>query len=168
MKQFLRQNFINLILGFVIIYLGYQKFVVNRPQTQIDFTELELIKKDGEPVSMNSFEGQPLFLSFYSSWCGPCMLEMPSIQKLYQEMKQEKMNFVLVNTTSFQDMNQVEEKFGVQVPQYLLRNSGTISVKTIPLTYIFDKHGHVVQVVNRPKNWNSNSVKKKLKKLISE
>lgn len=168
MLKFFKKNIVNLFLIGLIVYLAYQKFVVNRPEKNIDVTELSLVNEQKMPVSMASFSGKPLFVSFYSSWCAPCMVEMPSIYKLYQEMKDEDMNFLLVNTTSLQDIEKFEKQKGFDLPQYLLMSSGSIPVKTIPLTYIIDKKGDVIQVVNRPKNWNTNSVKKTLRQLIAQ
>lgn len=168
MIKFIVKNIINLLLIGLILYLVYQKFVINRPEKNINYTELVLLNAKGEQVSMSSLKGQPLFLSFYSSWCAPCMLEMPSIHNLYQELKDENINFLLVNTTSFQDIELLKKKKGYEFPSYLLQSSGSIQIKSIPLTYIIDQNGKVVQVVNRPKNWNSNAVKQKLRNLMNQ
>lgn len=41
----------------------------------------------GETVNLSDYRGKVVFLDFWATWCGPCRMEMPHIQKLYEEMK---------------------------------------------------------------------------------
>jgi peroxiredoxin/outer membrane lipoprotein-sorting protein len=49
-----------------------------------DFTLSDL---DGKPVKLSSLRGKVVLLDFWATWCGPCRIEMPSIQKLHREFK---------------------------------------------------------------------------------
>jgi peroxiredoxin/outer membrane lipoprotein-sorting protein len=49
-----------------------------------DFTLDDL---DGKPVRLSSLRGKVVLLDFWATWCGPCRIEMPSIQKLHREFK---------------------------------------------------------------------------------
>ncbi len=48
-----------------------------------DFT-LETIT--GEPFKLSEQRGKPVFLNFWATWCGPCRVEMPDMEKLQQAM----------------------------------------------------------------------------------
>ncbi len=54
--------------------------------TAPDFTLLNL---DGQPVSLSEFRGRLVLINFWATWCGPCEIEMPAIQAVY-EMHQEE------------------------------------------------------------------------------
>lgn len=41
---------------------------------------------EGEPTRLSDLRGKAVFLNFWASWCGPCLLEMPGIQQLYAEL----------------------------------------------------------------------------------
>ncbi len=41
----------------------------------------------GSTVSLASYKGKVVMLDFWATWCGPCRIEMPSIEKLYKELK---------------------------------------------------------------------------------
>jgi peroxiredoxin len=51
-----------------------------------DFTLLNL---DGESVSLSDFRGRPVLINFWASWCGPCKVEMPAIQAVYEQHQEE-------------------------------------------------------------------------------
>jgi thiol-disulfide isomerase/thioredoxin len=36
----------------------------------------------GEPVSLADFKGKPLLVNLWATWCGPCVVEMPSLDRL--------------------------------------------------------------------------------------
>lgn len=48
-----------------------------------------IIDKQGDPIDrvrLSGFEGQPVWLNFWGSWCQPCRAEMPEIQASYEEL----------------------------------------------------------------------------------
>lgn len=53
-----------------------------------DFT-MTVIDQHGRPsdrIRLSQFEGQPVWLNFWGSWCPPCRAEMPDIQSAYEEV----------------------------------------------------------------------------------
>src|SRR5688572_10374333 len=51
----------------------------------------------GEAVDFNQFKGKVVFINLWATWCGPCRVEMPSIQELYNEIDKEKIQFVMLS-----------------------------------------------------------------------
>jgi thiol-disulfide isomerase/thioredoxin/outer membrane lipoprotein-sorting protein len=47
--------------------------------------DVNLSSTDGKVVSLRSFQGKPLLLDFWATWCGPCIESMPSVKQLYNE-----------------------------------------------------------------------------------
>jgi len=47
--------------------------------------ELSLKSADGKVVTLSSLRGKPVFLEFWSTWCGPCVDLIPDLKKLYEE-----------------------------------------------------------------------------------
>ena len=52
--------------------------------------EWELQSLDGVETSFSAFEGKVLFVNLWATWCGPCVTEMPSIQRLYEQFPREE------------------------------------------------------------------------------
>ena len=108
-----------------------------------DFTMLD---KDGNEVTLASFFGKPIILNFWASWCGPCKMEMPEIQKFYEQYGEE-IQFLLV---SVDDSVDTAKAFiadsGYTFPVYFDTTSmGAYSygASSIPLTYFIDAEGNL-------------------------
>lgn len=91
------------ILGVVAVVAALALWgVVFRPGGSGDaldaarFNTLTFTKEDGTQGTLADFEGQPLVLNFFASWCAPCRAEMPDIQSTF-EQAQGKVAFVGVN-----------------------------------------------------------------------
>lgn len=57
-----------------------------RPEPGYLAPELDLLTPAGAPVRLSDYQGRAVFLNFWASWCGPCRLEMPDIQRLAREL----------------------------------------------------------------------------------
>ena len=59
------------------------KALVLQPgQPAPDFTLDDL---DGQPVSLNQFKGKAIFIDFWASWCGPCLVDLPDLRQIKEK-----------------------------------------------------------------------------------
>lgn len=110
----------------------------------LSFTTTDM---SGNEVSFDNYKGSTLIMvNMWEPWCGPCVGEMPDIEKLYQTFK--GMGFVVLGVTSEtndSDINSVISSTGVTYP--ILRDAkGFESFRTdyVPTTVFFDGHGHLL------------------------
>ena len=52
---------------------------------------------DGKMVSLADYRGKVVFLNIWATWCPPCVEEMPSMEKLYQALKDEDFEILAVS-----------------------------------------------------------------------
>ena len=107
--------------------------------------------KDGREVLFSDFEGKPVVLNFWASWCGPCKHEMPAFEEAYKEFG-EDVHFVMVNATDGQRetaekaLSFIEEQ-GYTFPVYLDSDydaNMTYGIRGLPTTYFIDKDGYAL------------------------
>ena len=108
-----------------------------------DFTMLDM---DGNEMTLASFFGKPIVLNFWASWCGPCKMEMPDIQKFYEEYG-EDIHFLLVSVDDSLDTAKafIAEN-GYTFPVYFDASSMgayTYGASSIPLTFFIDAEGNL-------------------------
>jgi thiol-disulfide isomerase/thioredoxin len=87
---------------------------------------------------------KPVFLNFWASWCPPCREEMPSIQKLYERMKDE-MEFVAISVDSNEDalkkfLKDKDYKFPIYHEGWR-KAAELYKIRAIPTTFLIDKKG---------------------------
>ncbi|KGX92052.1 cytochrome C biogenesis protein [Pontibacillus halophilus JSM 076056 = DSM 19796] len=61
-----------------------------------ELPDMELKTLDGETILLSEFEGKPLLLNFWASWCGPCKEEMPDLEKFHNDYHQD-MQVIAIN-----------------------------------------------------------------------
>jgi thiol-disulfide isomerase/thioredoxin len=91
---------------------GERKMLVdNMPcegEPAIDFTYPDI---EGKEVSLSSLQGKLVYVDVWATWCGPCIGEIPSLQKLEEEYHDKNLTFLSVSIDSDKDawMEMVKE-----------------------------------------------------------
>ena len=112
-----------------------------------DFTLRSL---DGKNLRLLEQRGNVVMVNFWATWCGPCRVEMPHLNRLYQ--KYRGTGFVLFGVNVDEDVRNavtLAQKLGLQFP--LLsdadkRVSKQYDVSAMPSTVLVDRNGRVRHV----------------------
>ena len=102
----------------------------------------------GTIVSTEDLKGKIVFINFWASWCPPCRAEMPSLENLYQKLKNDqRFVFVFINED---DESSKAKKF-IEENHYSLpffTRSGNVSPSifegSLPTTIVLNKEGAIV------------------------
>ena len=103
----------------------------NKAIQAFDFTAMD---KDGKTVKLSDFKGKKVYINMWASWCGPCMREIPELEKTYQKLKNNK-DIVFLSMTSPND-----SEFKNQSPQDKGKDVILNKAKELGVTYpvLFD------------------------------
>ncbi|MEO8311651.1 MAG: TlpA disulfide reductase family protein [Caldimonas sp.] len=55
------------------------------PEVSVDVWAIDFKSVDGVPMPMAALRGRPLLLNFWATWCGPCVVEMPLLDRFARE-----------------------------------------------------------------------------------
>ncbi len=126
----------------------------------------------GDSVGLAQFSGDVVLLNVWATWCGPCEQEMPSIQRLHQELGPEGLKIVAVSIDEG-DPDAVrrwleERKLSFQV---LLDRTGRIQqiyqTTGVPESFVIDRHGVIVKKTFATE-WDHPAQKALFRRLLAE
>ena len=113
-----------------------------------DFTVYD---REGNTVNFSDFEGKPVVISFWATWCGYCVKGMPGFEKAFEDFGDEIV-FMMINATDgFQEtkekaMSFIEEK-GYTFPVYYDMDLSAVSVygaSSLPASVFINAKGEIV------------------------
>ena len=151
------------LLIFAIVIVGatfaYKKLSPNFKMENISTEEeaekpkaidFEVVGKDGNKVSLLDYEGKPIVLNFWASWCGPCKMEMPHFQEVYEEMGEE-IQFFMVNATAGRETMEKAQKYidenGYTLPFFFDTERNALSaygINAFPTTFFINSDGEII------------------------
>jgi peroxiredoxin len=118
------------------------------PNTDVAASDFTLPALDGKKLSLASYRGQFVFLSFWATWCGPCKLELPSLQALYDRLK--KKGFVILAVDLAEEPATVSAFVKAQAmtfPVALDKDGavgGAYGAQSIPTNFLVDRTGKIL------------------------
>lgn len=121
-----------------------------------DFT---LVDQFGNSHTLSEYKGKTVFLNFWATWCGPCRMEMPYIQKVYEEYGSNGGDVIILGvanpkTEEYPNNSDVSQE---EVEHFLSENGytypvvmdldgsifATYGIQAFPTTFMIDKNGNV-------------------------
>lgn len=122
---------------------------------------------EGESFYLAQEEGKLIFLNFWATWCPPCIAEMPSIQRLYDQYK-DRITFILVSSENPETVRNFLNMKGYTFPVYIQRTQSPsiFQTQSIPTTFIISQEGKILVKKKGAAKWDSKKVIKWLEKNI--
>jgi len=116
---------------------------------------------NGELTKLSDYRGQVVFLNFWATWCKPCQEEMPSMERLHQDLEGEFSDRFVMLAVSI-------DKSADDIPAFMAKHKLTFPVlhdrwgkvdriykiMGVPETYIINQKGVLVEKVVGPRDWN--------------
>ena len=113
---------------------------------------------EGKEVSLQQFRGKYLLINFWATWCGPCKIEMPSLEILYGRFKSDKFDILGISNDMFGDrvVRPYVKANNLTFPM-LLDQRMTVShqygIVSLPTTFLIDPQGKIIGVLQGAEDW---------------
>jgi len=128
---------------------------------------------EGNATSSSSLRGKVVLLNLWATWCGICQEEMPSLDRLYERLKNNS-DFAMLSVCIDDEGDQSKisalmEKGGFHYP-VMIDPSGTMGdaygVRGVPTTYVIDRSGRIAWSVVGGFDWSNDQVVQALEKML--
>lgn len=123
------------------------------PQTGFTAPDFSLKTPQGETYTLSELKGNAVLVNLWATWCPPCRAEMPAIQKMYDEYKEQGFVVLAVNSTiqdSALEIPIFTSEYSLTFP-ILLDELGEVSrmyqVRSLPSSYFINRLGIITEVV---------------------
>jgi len=115
--------------------------------------DFSLSTPNGETFTLSELRGKAVLVNLWATWCPPCRAEMPDMQKLYDEYKDQGFVVLAVNMT-YQDNPAAIVPFvqenGLNFP-ILIEETGKVAeqyeLRSLPSSFFIDRNGIIQEVV---------------------
>lgn len=159
-----------------IIFIGlrsYETSQVAKATVGLDAPDAVLADIAGNTYHISGLKGSVVFINFWASWCKPCRDEMPSLQSLYNQFKDDKrlrMLMVLYRDDYEKALSYMKEN-NFDFPVIIDKDGKAASaygITGVPETYIIDRKGILKEKIIGPNDWTSAQSFSLLSNLIRE
>ncbi len=141
---------------------------INNREKLLDYN-WQLSNAEDKFENLQQSKNKVVLINMWATWCPPCLAEMPSLQKLYENFG-DRVDFYFVSSEEKSVLQQFASKKGYTFP--IFSESTTIpkilSTEALPTTYLISKTGEIVIKETGAADWNSEEIRNLLDKLLSE
>lgn len=174
---------VGIILGLIVVLIGFGWMIRDRFAPVVVGSvapDFEATGAEGIPVRLASLRGEVVLLNIWATWCEPCREEMPSMQRLYDELGPRGLQIIAVSIDApfgaFDrggqpggDVGAFVRQFGLTFPVWL-DPEGNVQrayrATGVPESFVIDRNGTIVKKVIGATDWYSESNVDLLERLL--
>src|SRR6266852_1099822 len=85
----------------------------------LTFPDLEFAGAEGGAVRLSQLKGNVVLLNVWATWCGPCRMELPIVQRMYDRYSDR--NFVVLAVNVDANRKNIEpfmKRYNISLPVY--------------------------------------------------
>jgi len=113
--------------------------------------DFKLQGSDGQSVSLSDFEGRPVLINFWATWCGPCAYEMPYLQEVHDGWSDKEVVLLIINIgESSSTVEKFMQEHNLSFPVLLDTKkivAQKYNISAIPTTFFISKDGTVQEKI---------------------
>ncbi len=167
-----RSPFYFLIIIFLLVNSAQARelsvYTEKKPTPSLRLEDLQ-----GNIRDLRDFRGKVVLVNFWASWCPPCRIELPSMWRLKNKLRQEPFEIIAVNMAEpKRDIiaflpKRLQQSFVV----LLDKDGATLNrwrVYALPTSYIIDPQGRIRYVLYGEAKWDAASKIRKIRALLPQ
>lgn len=129
-------------------------------------TKIKIKELNNEAIALDQHQGKTIFINFWATWCGPCIKEMPSIERAKNMLKDRNIEFMVASNESVEQIQGFATKRNLDLHYVQLQNLEELNIPALPTTYIIDPAGELVFSETGYREWDEAANIELLTKII--
>jgi len=156
-------------VGLVVLLAWFTRNTLNPVEVGGPAPEISTFDLQGTPKSLADYRGKVLLLNIWATWCTPCKAEMPSMQRLYEEIGSEEFQVLAVSIDrapqDYDPANPLDGKLKAFADSlgltFSILHDPTGQITTtyqtvgVPESFVVDREGIIVEKIPGPRDWDA-------------
>jgi len=142
------------------------------PSEQVEAPDFSLPDLTGKKIRLKDFRGKVVFLNFFATWCAPCRLEMPAMERLHWSYKDKGLVVLAVDIReSAKTVRAFTQELKLSFPALLDQKGSvayTYSVRPVPATYLIGRDGKILGRAFGAREWDSSEARKYFASVLTD
>ena len=115
---------------------------------------------------LSVYQNGKIVVSYWATWCAPCIKEMPGIKRAEEILKEYGYTFLLISDETVDKISKFKNEWNFDF-NFLksIKSFETLGVYAMPTSYIFDENGQIIETIVGAIEWDSEEMINKLKML---
>jgi len=149
----------------------FQLLGLQPPKEAVEAPDFSLKDLNGRTVRLTDFRGKVVFLNFFATWCVPCRLEMPAMERLHRDFKDKGLVVLAVDIQEgAKTVRPFVQELKLSFPA-LLDGDGSVaimySVRPVPATYLISRDGRIVWRAFGAREWDNRDSRQYFSQLLT-
>ncbi|MEH6456965.1 MAG: TlpA disulfide reductase family protein [Cocleimonas sp.] len=131
--------------------------------------DFSLPDMNGKLHALSDYRGKPVIVSFWGTWCPPCLREIPQLNRAWEKLKDDDVVMLFVNINEGIETIEAYKK-KVPIKLTILRDETAGQLQNwnmigLPAAFIIDPEGRVVYQALAEREWDSDEILDKVRAL---
>ena len=155
-------------LCFLLLFSCNSGITNSKSLSDLDALQLKtsFIDLNENNSDLSVYQNGKIVVSYWATWCAPCIKEMPGIKKAEEILKEYGYTFLLISDETVDKISKFKNEWNFDF-NFLksTKSFETLGVYAMPTSYIFDENGQIIETIVGAIEWDSEEMINKLKML---
>jgi thiol-disulfide isomerase/thioredoxin len=149
---------------FLLVAIPISFYIYRSVPKNIQINEIPIQSNDLKTAALTLSNDSATLIHFFAHWCGPCMKELPLLKRNLTSLNKLGIRVVFITDDNAETTQRIQSQFSIRILKTESLNE--IGVFSIPMTYLYNKEGTLVNIFSGSLDWDSAKTIEEITKMI--